>query len=162
MNQVSNQRKRLILSLHKEHPRIPQKVINNHKHVPLPPTERTLAGPTVSICNSSPGRFVITWFTGGWEAATILPWRHGWQTKSFSNFNLGNPWIIPSELNLVSRSKLKWPSLLCHFQSSEEDPATKHWEEPKESEKSAQKLREMGKSDKQDSPENQELKTGLS
>jgi hypothetical protein len=95
--------------------------------------------------SSSLGSLVITWFTGGWEAATIFSWRQGWQTKSFSNFNLGNPRIKSSELNLASKSKLKWPSLLCYFQSSEEDPATKHREEPKEWEKSARKTRPKGK-----------------
>jgi len=109
-----------------------------------PPFDWTWAGPTVSMWSSSPGSLVMTWFIGGWEAATIFPWRQGWQTKSFSNFNLGNPRIKSSELNLASKSKLKWPSLLCHFQSSEEDPTTKHREEPKEWEKSARKTQPKG------------------
>jgi hypothetical protein len=86
----------------------------------------------------------MTWFTGGWEAATIFPWRQGSQTKSFLNFNLGNPQIRSSELNQASKSKLKWPSLLCHFQSSKVDPATKHREVRKEWEKSAQKTLPKG------------------
>jgi hypothetical protein len=94
--------------------------------------------------STSSGSLVMTRFIGGWEAATIFSWWHGWHTKSFLNFNLDNPWIRSSELNLASKSKLKWPSLLCHFQSSEKDLVTKHREEPNEWEKLARKTRPKG------------------
>ena len=78
--------------------------------------------------------------------ATIFPWRHGWQTRSFSNFNLGNPRIRPSELSLDNKSKLKCPSILCHFHKSEEGPANKQQGGPREvPEKSTKKTRSRGK-----------------
>ena len=77
--------------------------------------------------------------------ATIFPWRHGWQTRSFSNFNLGNPRIRPSELSLDNKSKLKCPSCLCHFHRSEEGPANKQQEGPKGvPEKSTKKTQSRG------------------
>jgi hypothetical protein len=48
-NQILSMSKSLILHRHKEHPRIARKVVDNHKHIPLPLKEKTLAGPTVSI-----------------------------------------------------------------------------------------------------------------
>jgi hypothetical protein len=130
--------KSLIPTLHEKHSRVARKSSTITRTYHFSPSDRTRAGPTVSMWSSSLDSLVMTWFIGEWEAATIFPWQQGWHTKSFSNFNLGNPWIKSSELNLASKSKLKWPSLLCHFQISEEDPGTKHWGEPKEWEKLAQ------------------------
>ena len=78
--------------------------------------------------------------------ATIFPWRYGWQTRSFSNFNLGNPRIRPSELSLDNKSKLKCPSLIYHFHRSEEEgPANKQQEGPRGvPEKSTKKTQSRG------------------
>jgi hypothetical protein len=48
-NQISSLSKSLILLLHKEHPRIARKVVNNHKNIPHPQKEQTRARPTVFL-----------------------------------------------------------------------------------------------------------------
>src|SRR6185312_1611934 len=53
--------------------------------------------------------------------------------------------IRPSELSLDNKSKLKCPSLLCHFHKSEEGPAIKQREGPRGvPEKSTKKTRSRG------------------
>jgi hypothetical protein len=69
-----------------------------------------------------------------------LPCLRGAHTKTFWNFNLGNPLTKPSPLKRDNKSKLKWPSLLCHFQCSAETPATKQHRELTDWEKSTLKI----------------------
>jgi hypothetical protein len=105
----------------------------------LPPMERTREGPIVSIWSNYLGCSVIMVLTKEWEAAIILPWWEGAQTKLLSNLSEGNPRSRPKPLSRYNKSKLRWPNLLCHYQSSQEDCEIKHFIEDWANEKSAWK-----------------------
>ena len=109
----------------------------------LPPMERTREGPIVFIWSNYPGCSVITVLTGEWGTAIILPWRQEAQTKSLSNLSKGNPRSRPKPLSQHNKLKLRWPNLLCHFQSSEEDYEIKHLKEDWADEKLAWKIFSM-------------------
>jgi hypothetical protein len=123
----------------KEDPSIEWVVVHYHKDVPLPFCWAHTR-PTKSIWINSHGRSIITSVRGGWEVATFLSCLYRAHTKSFWYFNLGNPRTKPSPLKHDNKSKLKWPSLLYHFQSFTETPATKQREDPTHWKKSALKI----------------------
>jgi hypothetical protein len=84
--------------------------------------------------------------TREWEATIILPWWQGAQIRLLSNWSNGNPRSRPKPLIRHNKSKFKWPNLLCHFESSEEDCEIKHFTEDWANEKLAWKtfpMREM-------------------
>jgi hypothetical protein len=105
----------------------------------LPPMERTWEGLTVSIWSNYPGCAVITLLTREWDAAIFLLWWQGEQTKLLSNLSKGNSRNRPKPLSRHNKSKLRWPNLLCQFQSSDEDWEIKHFTEGWANEKSAWK-----------------------
>jgi hypothetical protein len=135
----------------RRNPRVTRVVNNNDKDVHLPPMERTREGPTISIWSNCLGFLVITVLTGELEAAIILPWRQGAQTRLLSNLSKGNPWSRSKPLSQHNKSKLRWPNLLCHFQSPEEDWESKHLKEDWANEKSSWKTFSI-----QETPQTQE------
>jgi hypothetical protein len=128
----------------------------------LPPMERTREGLTMSIWSNYLDCSVIIVLTGQWDDVIILPWRQGEQTKLLSNLSKGNPQSRPKPLSRHNKLKLRWPNLLCHFQSSDEDWEIKHFIEDWENEKSAWKTflrREMPQTSLQE--ESRTCKPGL-
>jgi hypothetical protein len=94
---------------------------------------------TVSIWSNCVDCLVITVLTRERDAAIILPWRQGAQTRLLSNLSTGNPRRRTKPLSWHNKSNLRWPNLLRHFQSSNEDLEINHFTEDWANEKSAWK-----------------------
>jgi hypothetical protein len=72
---------------------------SNTRILTLPPMEWTREGPTVYIWSYYPGCSVIKVLTEELDAAIILPWRQGEQTKLLSNLSKVNPQSRPKPLS---------------------------------------------------------------